>query len=159
MDAFGADRDYDVLVLQDAFDGEKTLAGQEQAVLVEEIGADDGVGDSGFIFEADENESFGGAGALAGDDAASDAKAFAGGQIAEFDGAPDAHGIEPLAAVGHGVRADGESGAVEVGDEAFFVVHGLQRGGSVGLAGLLEQRAGAADGSFDLPEGVAAVEG
>ncbi len=56
------------------------------------------------------------------------------------------------------MRADGESGAMEVGDQALFVIHGLERGRSVGFGLLFEQRAGGADGAFDLPEGVAAVK-
>jgi hypothetical protein len=34
--------------------------------------------------------------------------------------------VEPGAAIGHGMRADGESGAVEIGDQALFVIHGLR---------------------------------
>ena len=61
-------------------------------------------------------------------------------------------------AVGHGMRADGETGAVEVGDQTLFVGHGFERRRGVGFGRSFEQRAGAADGAFDLPEGVAAVE-
>ena len=57
------------------------------------------------------------------------------------------------------MRADGESGAVEVGNEAFFVGHLCERRFGVGLGELVEQRAGGAYGLLDLPEGVAAVEG
>ncbi len=56
------------------------------------------------------------------------------------------------------MRADGESGAVEVGDQALFVIHGLKGRRRVRLGLLFEQGAGGADGAFDLPEGVAAVE-
>src|SRR5208337_4921674 len=97
-------------------------------------------------------------GTLAGDDAASDTKALAGGQITQFAGAANAHGIEPFAAVSHGVRADGESSAVEVGDQALFMVHGGERGAFIGLGVLFEQWAGGADSAFHLPEGVAAVK-
>ena len=55
------------------------------------------------------------------------------------------------------MRADGESGAVEVGDQALFVIHGLERRGGIGFRLLFEQRTGGADGALDLPEGVAAV--
>ena len=51
LHAFGADRDHVVLILQDAFDGKESLAGEEQAVLVKQIRADDRVGYSGFIFK------------------------------------------------------------------------------------------------------------
>jgi len=49
--SFGADGDYVVLVLQDAFYCQESLAGEKQAVFVKEIGADDGVRHSGFIFQ------------------------------------------------------------------------------------------------------------
>ena len=38
LDAFSADGDYVVLILQDAFYGEEALASEQQAVFVEEIG-------------------------------------------------------------------------------------------------------------------------
>ena len=47
----------------------------DHAVLREKLRRDDGVGDAGFVFKAEEDEAFGGAGALAGDDAAGDADA------------------------------------------------------------------------------------
>jgi hypothetical protein len=56
------------------------------------------------------------------------------------------------------VRADSEAGAVEVGDQALFVIHGLEWRGGVGLGMIFEQRARAADGAFDLPEGIAAMK-
>jgi len=51
LHAFGADRDHIVLILQDAFDGEEALAGQQQAVFVKQIGADYCVRYSRFIFQ------------------------------------------------------------------------------------------------------------
>ena len=56
------------------------------------------------------------------------------------------------------MRADGEPGAMEIGDQALFVVHGSERGRGLGLGVLFEQGAGEADSGFDLPQGVAAVE-
>jgi hypothetical protein len=47
---------------------------------------------------------------------------------------------------------------VEVGDQALFVVHGLERRGRVGFGLGFEQGASDADGAFDLPEGVAAMK-
>ena len=125
---------------------------------VKQIGRDDGVGHSGFIFQTEKNKSFCGSGTLADDDASSDAKALAVGNIAQFAGAADAHGIEPVTAIGHGMRPDGESGAVEVGDQAFFVVHGLERRRRIGFGQFFEQRSGRANGAFDLPEGIAAMK-
>jgi hypothetical protein len=56
------------------------------------------------------------------------------------------------------MRADGESGAVKVGNQALFMIHGRERGGSIGFGVLFEKRAGGADGAFYLPESVAAVK-
>src|SRR5438045_3737711 len=57
------------------------------------------------------------------------------------------------------MRAYGESSAVEVGDQALFVIHGSERGWCIHFVLLFEQWAGGADGALDLPERVAAVEG
>jgi hypothetical protein len=54
--------------------------------------------------------------------------------------------------------ADGEACAVEVGDQALFLIHGSEGRTFIGLGMLFEEWAGGADGAFDLPEGVAAVE-
>jgi len=121
--AFGADRNNVVLILQNSFDGEESLTGQQQAILMKQIRTDNGVCDSGFIFQAQKYKSLGGAGTLAGNNAASDAETLARGQIAQFAGAPNAHGTEPCAAVGHGMRANRESGAVKIGDQSLLVIH------------------------------------
>lgn len=51
LHSFCADGDYVVLILQDAFHCQESLAGKKQAVFVKEIGADNGVRYSGFIFQ------------------------------------------------------------------------------------------------------------
>jgi hypothetical protein len=56
------------------------------------------------------------------------------------------------------MRADSESGAVKVGDQALFVIHRLERRGGIGLVLIFQQGAGSADGPFDLPESIAAVD-
>ena len=56
------------------------------------------------------------------------------------------------------MRAYGESSAVEVGDQALFVIHGSERGWCIHFILLFEQWAGGADGALDLPERVAAVK-
>jgi len=75
--------DHDVVgVLDLAFDDEKVFLGNEQALFFEELRRDNGVGNAGFVLEADKDEAFGGAGALTADDVARDthALAMAGGQ-------------------------------------------------------------------------------
>src|ERR1039458_7318038 len=111
---------------------------------MEQVGRDDGVGHAGFIFQTYKHKSFCSSWALADNDAAADAETLAAGNVAQFAGAANSHGIEPFAAVGHGMRAYGQSGAVEVGDQALFVVHGLQWRGRVGLGLGFEQRGGGA---------------
>jgi hypothetical protein len=59
--------DYTVLVLKRAFDMQEAIARDNDAVLLEGVGREYNVGDAGFVFEGEEDESFGGAGALARD--------------------------------------------------------------------------------------------
>src|SRR6266849_9982267 len=94
---------------------------------MKKIGRDDRVGYSGFIFQTQKPKSFRRSRTLSGNDATSDTKTLAAGQVAEFAGPPNAHGIEPLAAVSHGMRPHGEAGAVEVSNQALLVIHGLER--------------------------------
>jgi len=156
--ALGANGDDVVLILKNSFDGQKALAGQQQAILMKQVRRDDGIGHPGFIFQADEDESLGGSRALAGNDAASDAETPPAGNVAQFNGTANAHGIEPRATVRHGMWADGETRAVKIGDQALFVVQGLERRRRIGFRLLFEQRSGDADGAFHLPERIAAVK-
>jgi hypothetical protein len=55
--------------------------------------------------------------------------------------------------------ADGQACAVEVGNQALFLIHGGEWRAFIGLGVLFEEWAGGPDGAFDLPEGVAAVKG
>src|ERR1700752_99480 len=126
---------------------------------MKQVGRDDGVGDAGFIFQADKDKTFGRSGALARDDAASDAETLAARNLAQFAGTANPHGIEPGAPVGHGMRPDSEPGAAEIGNQALFMIHWWKRRGRVGLRLLFEQWAGSTHCAFDLPEGVAPVEG
>jgi len=52
LHAFGADGDHVVLILQDTFDSEEALAGQQKAIFVKQIGANDRVRDPGLVFQA-----------------------------------------------------------------------------------------------------------
>src|SRR5271170_5159830 len=77
---------------------------------------------------------------------------------AEVAGFVDAHLFHSCTVVSHWVRADSHAGTAEVGDQAFFRIHGAQRGVDVGFGEFVEQRAGITDGTFDLPEGIAAMK-
>ena len=73
IDAAGLDHGGSAGVLDFAVNGEEGFLGDGEASLFEELRGNDGVGDAGFIFEADEDESFRGAGSLAADDQSGDA--------------------------------------------------------------------------------------
>src|SRR6266508_670282 len=59
-----------VSVLNDAFDDQARMAEDRRTLLAEELRTDDGLRETRFIFEREEDESFRGAGALAHDDRA-----------------------------------------------------------------------------------------
>ena len=89
FDFFGFN-DHDVVgVLDLAFDDEKVFLRDEEALFFEELRRDDGVGDAGFVFEADEDKTFGGAGSLTANDVAGDANALAVAGFWEIRGAPN----------------------------------------------------------------------
>ena len=68
FDFLGLD-DEDVFAgLETAGDLEERFLGDNEAEFFEKFGADDGVTDAGFVLEADEDNAFGGAGALAAND-------------------------------------------------------------------------------------------
>jgi hypothetical protein len=71
--SLGFDVDNSVLILERSFDQEKSVASNDNAVLLEYIGCEDDVGNAGFVFEGEKDEALGCAGALACDDAAGDA--------------------------------------------------------------------------------------
>ena len=71
--SLGFDVNNSVLILERAFDQEKSVASNDNAVLLEYIGCEDDVGDACFIFQGKKHKALGGARTLAGDDAASDA--------------------------------------------------------------------------------------
>src|SRR5712691_2683444 len=104
---------------------------------MKEIGRDDGVGHSGFIFQTDKHKTFRGSRTLPGNYATSDTKTFSAGHVAKFAGPANAHGVEPVAAVSHGMRSHRKPGAMEVSNQALFVVHALERRRRIGFGQLL----------------------
>src|SRR3954468_22788168 len=89
FDTTGLDDVNPIVSLQAAFDQEKAFLRNGEAQFFEELRRDDGVGDAGFIFEADENETFRGAGTLPTDHVAGDANSLAMLAIGQIDCAPD----------------------------------------------------------------------
>jgi hypothetical protein len=146
-------------ILQRAIKEKKLSLNDRGTVSLENIRCDDDVRDSGLVFEAEENETFCGSGALARDDATGDANSAAIGYVCEVARAKDSQGIQFLAAISHRVRADGHAGAPEICKESFFRCHDLERGGFVIGFYCLQQGTGALSGAFYLPEGVTAMTG
>ena len=122
----GFDEDDVVDVLDAAFDEEEGFLSDEEALLIEKLRGNDGVAGAGLVFEADEDESFGGAGTLSADDVAGNANVAAMTGAREVASAPDIG--ERRADEGHWMRAGGEAGAVVVGGEALSGVHGREGG-------------------------------
>ena len=99
-DVAGFDMDDAVVALQLTLDQQKALARDGEAFALEEVRRKNDIGDAGFIFEREEDEAFGRAGTLAGNDATGRAHANRVGALREFRGRPDAF----LHAAGRGDR-------------------------------------------------------
>src|SRR6266849_3359993 len=156
--ALGLHRNDVVLVLKGPFHYEELLGSQQQPVFLKQVWSDDCIGHPGFVFQAEKDETLGGARTLAGDDASSNAQMLAMGNAAEFARSADSHRFHPRAVISHGMRPDGHASAAEVGHEALFIIHGPQWGFGVRLRQFIQQRARMADRALDLPEGVAAMK-
>src|SRR5579863_9013747 len=123
---------------------------------MKQIGIDDGIGYSSLILDAEKNETLGGAGTLAANDTSPNPQMLPVGNATEVTCFMYAHRIHTRAVIGHGMRPDGHACTVEVRDQAFFLIHGTQRGISVRFRQSVEQWAGIANGAFDLPQCVTA---
>ena len=73
LDALSFDVDDAVLVLHMPCDKQKSAARDDHPVTLKNIRRENHVGDASFIFKREEDEAFGCAGTLAGDDAPGDA--------------------------------------------------------------------------------------
>ena len=80
----GFDVNNSVLILERAFDHEKSVARYNDAVLLEYIGCEDDVGDARFVFQGEKDESLGCAGALTCYYAAGDASMLIAASLHEF---------------------------------------------------------------------------
>ena len=89
FDAAGLDDVNAVGGLEAAFDEEKTFLRDGEAKFFEELRGDNGVGDAGFIFEADENETFRRSRPLPANNVASNANRLAMLPVRQIDGAPN----------------------------------------------------------------------
>src|SRR5271157_2830224 len=123
QDALGFHGNHIVLILQLSFNEQELLTDNHQTVLRKQIWSDDGIGDASLIFEAEEDEALGGAGPLARDYGAGDSNLLAVGNALQLRRRADAQGLHLRAAIGHGMRAEGEPRAREVRHQALLGSH------------------------------------
>ena len=67
-------RDNVVLILQNPFHHQELLRSQQETVFLEQVGHDNGIGDSSLVLQAEKDKTFGGAGTLACDDASANSQ-------------------------------------------------------------------------------------
>src|SRR5205085_7465424 len=128
-------------------------------MAVEQIGCDDSVQHSCLVFHAQKDKTFGRAGALAYNHASGYAHYAAithAPQLARGDYATRVHFIAPVT---HGMPADGESSAPEIGVHALFDVHLCEWRSSLWLRQSFEQGAGRLCGMSGLPQRIPAMRG
>ena len=123
----GVDGEDAIDFLDAALDAEEFFLGDAEAVFLEGGGRDEGVGDAGFVFEADEDVALRSAGALTADHHACDGEVIAMAGLFEIAGAPDVIG-QIGAQQGHGVGTGGEAGGGVVGLESLGGRHGREDG-------------------------------
>ena len=139
-------------VLHFTIDNEIRVIKDSGALTVEDVRHDDGIGDTGLIFQAEEKQAFGGTRTLPADDAAGDADVAAIVDIFHPSGWCDSEQVQHFAMKGHGVFADGEVCSTEIGVQALAGVHRLKGvGGGRRGVGTGEERTGWADGQLGIP--------
>lgn len=114
LDLERIDRDGILLVLQPAMDHEEGLLGDGKSRLLKEGRGHKGIGNAGFVFEADEDVAFGSARALAANDLASDGHSLTVSKLIQITGAQRSlrHFMPD---VSHGMRAGGQALGMIVG--------------------------------------------
>jgi len=90
LDARSLHMDDGIDVLERAFEEEKLALNHGGAIAIENVRRDDDVRNAGFVFEADEDETFRCAGTLARDHAAGYTDVAAIGRVRKIDGAKNA---------------------------------------------------------------------
>ena len=144
-----------IAILDDTGHFEERLFADEEAMAFKDFREEDSVGDAGFVFEADENEPFGGAWALAADHEAADADESAIGEMREIGGAADMGDF--VTDKSHGMLADSKAKAVVISLEAFDGLHHFE--GRSGIGGSAGKEVIGVALDFDLPLGIAAMIG
>lgn len=155
VDAAGLDHGGAASVLDFALDGKEEFLGNGEAPLFEELGGNNGVGDAGFIFEADKDESLRGAGALAADDHSCDANVLPISGLRQI--ARQGHVVKLLADESHGVASCGHASAGKIGIETLKGIHRSKGRRGLDTAVIETGQILRAMRRFDFPESVAAV--
>src|SRR6266436_8276360 len=131
-------------------------------IFFEELRRDDDIRNTGFIFEAQEYESFRSAGTLADDDCTCHADDRAIAKCSQTRCRRNAAAIKARAMLRHRMMAGCDACAVKIRGQALFIIHGIERrekGRGIGIVGSdrsLEKSASGAAGAFDLPQSAAA---
>ena len=138
-------------ILHLAFNEQICVVEDGGALAIENVGHDDGIGDAGFIFHAEEQQSFGSPGTLAANDAAGDKHRPAIADRLQLIGWRDAESVQLFAVKGDRVFADCQVSIVKIGIQPLTGAHGLQRlvAGGWWLVG--EKWTGGAEGQFGIP--------
>src|SRR5689334_14506869 len=121
FDAHGFHMNNVVDILDRTLKQQELALNHSGAITIEHVRRNDDVCNAGFIFKADENETFCGTRSLAGDDAAGDADKSSIGCVRKIEGAKNAAAVQSSATIRHRVWADSHAGAVEVGNKALFM--------------------------------------
>src|SRR5579862_8917155 len=121
-------------VLHLAIDDNIRIVENGFALAIEDVGHYYGIRYAGFVFDAQEQESFGGAGTLPADDTPGDANRAPVAHIFQLSRWCDAERVHILAMKCHGMFSDGEVGAAEVRVQALARIHRRKGIGGWGLA-------------------------
>jgi hypothetical protein len=106
-----------------------------QVIPLKKLWSNDGVGNSRFVFQAEEDETLGGAGTLARNHRTSNADFDPVGQVMQVRSRKNAFSFLLLAMIAQRMRAHRHSDIAKVGDQTLFRSHPLQRRGA-GIPGI-----------------------
>ena len=122
IDATSLDEGSVAGILNFAMDGEEGFLGYREAPLFEELRANNGIGDAGFVLEANKDKSFGRSGALAADDHSCDVDTASISRLRQI--ARQSNVVKLLADESHGMASCGNPGPRKVGIQTLKGIHG-----------------------------------
>lgn len=125
LDKSGFHRYDAILVLQHPSYQKKRMMYNDAMVPFEKLRGNDHVGNAGFVFEAQENKSFGGTRPLTGNHGACYGHKLAVRQLFEMSCGQNSLPLEVGTVLSEWVRPDGQPGSMKIGEETFFGGHGI----------------------------------